>query len=46
MRNRVANFSVILMLAIATFVMIKLITFFIGFFSNVGIDASAMASLG
>ena len=45
MRNRVANASVAMLLALATFVFIKLIVFFISFFNNVGIDTSAMANL-
>ncbi|WP_165780104.1 hypothetical protein [Hanstruepera neustonica] len=44
MRSRVENASVLILLAFAAFTLIKLIIFVIGFFSNVGIDATSMAS--
>ena len=46
MRNRVESASVVLLLALATFIMIKLIIYLIGFFESVGVDSSAMASIG
>ncbi len=46
MRNRVENLSLVLFFGLSTFMMIKLITYIIGFFYTIGIDTSAMASIG